>query len=249
MILIIVVSLLLLGCTQTVESDQNVPITDDIDSRIESDSNDFPSLDEADDGNSSGFRPLKVTDDEIEKEEASFFITSTGLGDGANLGGLIGADAHCKNLASAFGGSDKEWRAYLSSSDTDARDRIGSGPWHNVKGELIASDVNELHAKNNLDKLTVLNEHAMMVNGRGDTPNRHDILTGSDLNGTRFSKGDTTCSDWTSNDAGSARVGHHDRTGGGDYPESWNSAHGSRGCSQEDLQGTGGDGLFYCFSI
>lgn len=187
--------------------------------------------------------------DEVVQEEPSFFITSVGPGLGANLGGLNGADAYCTIMAESVGISG-EWRAYLSATDIDARDRIGTGPWYNVKGVMIASDVDNLHAKNNLNKETALDENGNVVNGRGDTPNRHDILTGSELDGRRFSvEEDTTCSDWTSSDEGSARVGHHDRVGGGDYPESWNSAHGSRGCSGENLQGTGGDGLLYCFGI
>jgi len=181
-------------------------------------------------------------------EDPSFFITSVGPGDGANLGGLEGADSHCNSLAEAAGIEGVEWKAYLSTTELDARDRIGSGPWYNVNGEVVATNVENLHSENSLNKETALDENGDVVNGRGDTPNRHDILTGSQLDGTRFSGDeDTTCSDWTSNSEGSARVGHHDRIGGGDYPESWNSAHGSRGCSQENLQGTGGDGLFYCF--
>lgn len=185
----------------------------------------------------------------------TFFITSAGPGDGANLGGLAGADAHCQMLAESVGAGDRTWRAYLSTTAVDgqpaenARDRIGSGPWHNADGVLVAGSLEELHGENNLTKETVLTESGEMVNGRGDDPNRHDILTGSDLDGTLFEgDGDTTCSNWTGNGEGSARVGHHDRTGGGDNPTSWNSAHGSRGCSQEDLRGTGGDGLFYCFA-
>jgi hypothetical protein len=181
-------------------------------------------------------------------ESMSFFLTSAGPGDGANLGGLAGADAHCERLAASVGAGGRTWRAYLStSSGVDARDRIGDGPWYNARGVEIASGVENLHGENNLTKQTQLNERGEVVNGRGDNPNRHDILTGSDLDGTAT---DATCSDWTSNGSdGSARVGHHDRTGGGDNPTSWNSAHGSRGCSQSDLQGTGGDGLFYCFAI
>jgi len=187
----------------------------------------------------------------------SFFITSAGPGSGADLGGLDGGDGHCQSLAEAVGAGDRSWRAYLSVSEYDsgvpshARDRIGAGPWHNAKGVMIASDIDHLHGDdNNLNKQTALNEHGEMVNGRGDTPNRHDILTGSQLDGTAFSGDtDTTCGNWTSGGEGSAQVGHHDREGGGDNPSSWNSAHGSRGCSQSDLQGTGGDGLFYCFAV
>jgi hypothetical protein len=177
----------------------------------------------------------------------TFFITSAGPGSGANLGGLEGADTHCQQLAEAAGAGDKTWRAYLSSSDTDARDRIGSGPWHNAKGELIAEDVASLHDDPNISKETGLTETGEMVNGRGDSPNRHDILTGSNADGTAS---DMTCEDWTSDGDGSAIVGHHDRIGlRDDAPsKSWNSSHPSRGCSQEGLQGTGGDGLFYCFA-
>jgi hypothetical protein len=186
----------------------------------------------------------------------SFFITSVGSGNGADLGGLEGADAHCQNLAEGVGAGDRTWRAYLSASASDpdepvhARDRIGDGPWYNTDGVLIATDVDDLHSEdNNLNKQTALNENGDAVNGRGDTPNVHDILTGSQLDGTAFSGDtDTTCGNWTSSAEGSAQVGHHDRQGGGDNPSSWNSAHGSRGCSQSDLQGTGGNGLFYCFA-
>ena len=183
----------------------------------------------------------------------SFFITSAGPGDGANLGGLDGADRHCTMLAEDAGSSGKTWRAYLSTdgaTGTNARDRIGSGPWFNADGVQIAGSVDELHYSNAaLTKQTQLNENGEITNGRGDDPNRHDILTGSQLDGTRFTDGeDHTCSNWTSNGDGSAQVGHHDRTGGGAVPSSWNSAHGSRGCGQADLQGTGGNGYFYCFA-
>ncbi|MEE8079103.1 MAG: hypothetical protein V3T18_08910 [Pseudomonadales bacterium] len=181
--------------------------------------------------------------------ELSFFITSSGPGDGANLGGLAGADAHCQRLASTAGAGSRTWHAYLSTSGegaTDARDRIGTGPWVNTEGVTVAEDLAQLHGENNLTKQTVLSEKGLIVNGRGDSPNRHDILTGSALDGTSSGQ---SCDDWTSNGEGSAQVGHHDRTGGGANPTSWNSAHGSRGCSQSNLQGTGGDGLFYCFTI
>jgi len=182
---------------------------------------------------------------------ASFFLTSNGVGDGANLGGLEGADQHCADLAASVGAGDKNWRAYLSTTGeggVNARDRIGSGPWYNVRGELVAKDVDELHSEhNNLNKLTVVDEQGRKVNGRGDDPNRHDVLTGSQLDGTALNNdSDTTCSNWTANGEGSALVGHFDREGGGQNPTSWNSAHGSRGCSQTDLQGSGGDGLVYC---
>lgn len=187
----------------------------------------------------------------------SFFITSAGSGDGANLGGLEGADAHCQSLAAAAGAEDLEWHAYLSTITANgqaavhARDRIGSGPWYNVEGVMIAQNVADLHSDNaNLTKETILTEQGNMVNGRGDTPNMHDILTGSNMDGTAFTgDGYTNCDNWASNGEGSARVGHHDRTGGGQNPTSWNSAHSSRGCGQEDLQGTGGNGFFYCFGI
>lgn len=176
----------------------------------------------------------------------SFFLTSQNPGQGADLGGLEGADAYCTSLAEAAGLTGQTWRAYLSSSTVDARDRIGSGPWYNVDGVQVAEDVDALHSEDSgVNKDTALNELGEVVNGRGDDPNRHDILTGSDLEGRL--EGDA-CADWTSGDEGSAMVGHHDRTGGGDNPTSWNSAHPSRGCSLADLQGTGGDGLFYCFA-
>ena len=183
-----------------------------------------------------------------------FFITSVGSGDGANLGGLAGADAHCQKLASAAGAGGRTWRAYLSGTENgkpvNAKDRIGSGPWANAKGVVIAQNVAELHGENKLTKETQLTEKGEVVNGRGDTPNRHDILTGSQLDGTAFADGqDHTCANWTSNSAGSAQVGHHDRQGGGANPTSWNNAHASKGCSQENLRGTGGDALFYCFAV
>jgi predicted methyltransferase len=188
----------------------------------------------------------------------SFFLTSKGPGDGANLGGLAGADAHCQMLAESAGAGGKKWRAYLSTNGADgetavnARDRIGTGPWSNAKGVQVASDVADLHSEvNKLGKENSISENGDVINGRGDTPNRHDILTGSGLDGAAISDGqDHSCRDWTYGGSdGSAQVGHHDRTGGGANPTSWNSAHGSRGCSQSDLQGSGGDGLFYCFAI
>jgi hypothetical protein len=186
----------------------------------------------------------------------SFFVTSRGIGNGANLGGLRGADQHCQSLAYALGFGDITWRAYLSALAADgqpavnARDRIGSGPWYNHRGDLIARDVTDLHSENaNLTKESILTEQGRQSNGRGDTPNQHDILTGSNLDGTVYTAGGTTaCGNWTSNGAGSARLGHHDRQGGGENPTSWNSAHDSRGCSQEDLVATGGNGYFYCFA-
>jgi hypothetical protein len=184
----------------------------------------------------------------------SFFLTSKGPGDGANLGGLAGADAHCQALAESVGAGGKTWRAYLSTggeSAVNARDRIGSGPWAAANGVQVAADVDDLHSDNNkLSKENSIGENGDPINGRGDSPNRHDILTGSNLDGTAFSDGeDHTCRNWTySGSEGSAQVGHHDRDGGGANPTSWNNAHGSRGCSQSDLQGTGGDGLYYCFA-
>ncbi len=186
----------------------------------------------------------------------SFFITSTGPGNGANLGGLAGADKHCQTLASAVGAGDRTWRAYLSTTGdgktaVNARDRIGKGPWYNAKGMMAAQNVADLHSdKNKLSKEVSLSEKGEMINGRGDTPNRHDILTGSQADGSALT-GDaatTTCGNWTSSSDGSAQVGHHDRQGGGANPTSWNAAHMSKGCSQANLQATGGDGLFYCFA-
>jgi hypothetical protein len=178
----------------------------------------------------------------------SFFVTSQGPGDGANLGGLAGADAHCQSLAQAAGAAGKTWRAYLSTSDTNARDRIGTGPWHNAKGDKIGDDVASLHSdQNGITKQTALDEKGNVVNGRGDQPNRHDILTGSLPDGTAAPQ---TCDNWTNAGEGNAMVGHHDRMGLDDSPpaKSWNSSHPSRGCGQEALRGTGGDGLFYCFA-
>jgi len=194
---------------------------------------------------------------EAEMGPMTFFITSAGPGDGANLGGLEGADAHCETLASAVGAGGMGWMAYLSTIDEDggagvhARDRIGMGPWHNQAGALIANDVDELHSEAaNLTKESILTEMGEMVNGRGDDPNMHDILTGSNMDGTAYTGEEyDNCGNWMSNaEDGSAAVGHHDRIGGGQNPTSWNSAHASRGCSQENLQGTGGNGFFYCFA-
>lgn len=187
----------------------------------------------------------------------SFFLTSTGKGDGANLGGLEGADAHCAALAKAAGSTGTNWKAYLSTTapggdaGVNARDRIGKGPWQNAKGEVIAKGVDDLHSdKNNLTKATAVTEKGEGVMGRGDATNMHDILTGSDPDG-RYSTagGDTTCGNWTKNGDGSAIVGHHDRIGLKDtrHMKSWNSSHGSAGCSQDALKKTGGNGYFYCF--
>ena len=194
--------------------------------------------------------PLAVAQD----HPMGFFITSVGLGQGGNLGGLEGADAHCNKLAEAAGSTGRTWRAYLSTQEAgkrgvSARSRIGPGPWYNAKGELIASDLDQLHLNPNIVLRTALDENGNRVKGRGDAPNEHDILTGSMEDGTAYFPTDTedhTCGNWTSSGEGSAQVGHHDRHGGGNT--SWNSAHGSRGCSQENLISTGGAGLLYCFA-
>ena len=191
----------------------------------------------------------------------SFFVTSVGIGNGANLGGLAGADNYCQTLAQASGAGAKTWRAYLSTQPADgkpgvnARERIGKGPWQNAKGAVVAKDVAELHGANNLTKQTSLSEKGDVINGRGDTPNRHDVLTGSQPDGTAFAAGDDhTCKNWTSSTQGTAAVGHSDRIGlrDDDSSKSWNSSHQSRGpdggCSQADLKSTGGDGLLYCFA-
>ncbi|MBT5030668.1 MAG: hypothetical protein HOM55_00055 [Proteobacteria bacterium] len=197
--------------------------------------------------------PFLLTPGAMAQDNAmSFFITSAGSGDGANLGGIEGADAHCQGLAEAAGAGGT-WAAYLSTTGDNggnARDRIGSGPWYNANGVLIANDVDDLHSDNvQTSKENSLNESGAVVNGRGDEPNMHDIMTGSMMDGMASAAGgDSTCANYTGNGEGSVLVGHHDRQGGGDNPSSWNSAHGSRGCSQEDLQGTGGNGLFYCFA-
>lgn len=190
--------------------------------------------------------------------DLSFFITSAGPGNGAALGGLEGADTHCATLAEAAGVRGKTWHAYLSQQAiagkpaVNARDRIGAGPWKNAKGVVVATSVDDLHSDSNkLSKENSLTETGAVVNGRGDTPNTHDILTGSTLDGrVQAGDGDSTCSNWTSNAAtGSALLGHHDRQGGGANPTSWNSAHASRGCGQDNLRATGGAGLFYCFAV
>ena len=188
-----------------------------------------------------------------------FFVTSENPGKGGDLGGLSGADAHCQKLAAAVGAGNRTWRAYLSTPASNgkpavnARDRIGAGPWHNAKGELIAKNIADLHGdverdRNNLWKGSALNEKGEVVNGRGDTPNRHDILTGSDSTGRAIqSPEDNSCSAWTSSATNrAAMVGHHDRNGGGNT--SWNSVHKTRGCGMEQLKPTGGDGLMYCFA-
>jgi hypothetical protein len=182
-----------------------------------------------------------------------FFITSVGLGKGGDLGGLEGADAHCQKLAEAAGAGNRTWRAYLSTEEEgkrgiSARSRIGIGPWYNARNELIAHDLDDLHISPNIFKRTALDEHGRPVKGRYDKPNEHDILTGTQEDGTAYfpDDADHTCSNWTSSGEGSAQVGHHDRHGGGNT--SWNSTHPSRGCGQEALQQTGGAGLFYCFA-
>jgi len=192
----------------------------------------------------------------------TFFTSSVGGGNGADLGGLAGADRHCQSLAQAAGAGGRTWHAYLSTQATDgqpavnARDRIGHGPWQNAKGVVIAKDVAELHGANNLTKQTALTENGTIVNGRGDKPNTHDILTGSQMDGTAFPPGkDMTCGNWTKSGVGSAMVGHADRQGLRDdvASKSWNSSHPSRGlgggCSQADLISTGGAGLLYCFAV
>jgi hypothetical protein len=188
----------------------------------------------------------------------SFFVTSVGKGDGANLGGLDGADAHCAALAKAAGSAATNWKAYLSTTGAggdagvNARDRIGKGPWTNSKGQVVATNVDDLHSdKANLTKATILTEKGEGVTGRGDAVNMHDILTGSDPSGNYSTAGgDTTCGNWTKNAEGSAIVGHHDRVGLKDsrHMKSWNSSHGSRGCSMDLLKASGGAGFFYCFA-
>ena len=196
---------------------------------------------------------------QAQQANMTFFITSEGPGKGGDLGGLSGADAHCTKLAAAAGSTGKTWRAYLSTQGADAtnaKDRIGKGPWQNAKGVVVATSVADLHSPNNkLSKENSLSEKGATINGRGDTPNRHDILTGSQADGTAFAAGeDRTCGNWTSSTTGAAMVGHHDRVGLNDSPPmlSWNASHPSRGpgggCAQSDLRGTGGDGLFYCFA-
>ena len=191
--------------------------------------------------------------------DMTFFITSAGPGRGADLGGVEGADRHCQSLAAAAGAGGRTWRAYLSTQGSaindpkvvHARDRIGAGPWHNAKGVRVASSVADLHSAANINKETALDERGRPVNDRAMKPNKHDILTGSRPDGTAYAAGyDYTCGNWTKSGEGSAMVGHHDRAGPVDHPwaVSWNSSHQSRGCSQDNLRGTGGDGLIYCFA-
>jgi len=196
---------------------------------------------------------------QAQQANLTFFVTSVGTGKGADLGGLAGADQHCQQLATSVGAGAKTWHAYLSTQGNgavNARDRIGKGPWVNAKGVTIAKDIAELHGANNMTKQTVLTEKGGINNGRGDTPNRHDILTGAQPDGTAFAGGeDRTCKNYTSSTQGAVMLGHADRQGLGDddASKSWNSSHPSRGpdggCSQADLRSTGGDGLFYCFAI
>jgi hypothetical protein len=201
------------------------------------------------------------TGSRAQQAEMSFFVTSVGPGKGADLGGLAGADRHCQQLAQAAGAGNHTWHAYLSTQAANgqpavnARDRIGKGPWRNSKGVVIAADVDQLHGSSNLTKQSALTEKGEVVNGRGDTPNRHDALTGTQPDGRAFPPGDdNTCRNWTSSTQGAAMVGHIDRQGlrDDDASHSWNSSHLSRGpdggCSQADLRSTGGDGLFYCFA-
>ena len=208
------------------------------------------------------FASLAAAPAQAQSANTTFFVTSTGPGKGADLGGIDGADKQCATLATAAGATAKTWRAYLSTQAADgkpavnARERIGKGPWQNSKGVVIAKDVADLHsASNNLSKQTALSEKGEVINGRGDTPNRHDALTGSQPDGTAFAAGeDRTCKNWTSSTQGAAMLGHIDRIGlrDDDASKSWNSSHPSRGpdggCSQADLKSTGGDGLLYCFA-
>ena len=195
---------------------------------------------------------------QAQQNAMTFFVSSVGVGKGADLGGLAGADRHCQALAQAVGAGGKTWHAYLSTQGdgaVNAKDRIGHGPWQNAKGVAIAKDVAELHGTNNVAKETSLDEKGAVINGYGDKPNRHDILTGSQPDGTAFPPGqDRTCGNWTSSTTGATMLGHSDRRGPSDdaYLKSWNSSHPSRGadggCSQADLKSTGGDGLLYCFA-
>jgi hypothetical protein len=194
----------------------------------------------------------------LQAQQMSFFITSANPGKGADLGGLVGADAYCQSLAQAVGAGSRTWHAYLSAvaaagqPAVNARDRIGRGPWHNAKGVLIAASVDELHKNPNITKQTALTEKGDPINGYGDTPNNHDILTGSQPDGTPFAVDrDTTCGNWTKSAEGSAILGHHDRKGPTetDAMHSWNSSHPSRGCDLAALRSTGGAGLLYCFAV
>jgi hypothetical protein len=201
---------------------------------------------------------LGSVDAQAQASDMTFFVTSVGSGKGADFGGLAGADKHCQALAAAAGAGSRTWHAYLSAAPSqgspaiNARDRIGNGPWKNVKGTVIARNVDELHGTNNLNKQTALSEKGETINGRGDTPNKHDILTGSQADGTAYKDSDEhTCGNWTKSGEGVAQLGHHDRIGlKDDEPSrSWNSSHPSRGCSDEALRTTGSAGLLYCFAI
>src|SRR5216683_306110 len=195
---------------------------------------------------------------QAQQNTMSFFVTSVGSGKGGDLGGLAGADAHCQALATAAGAGSKTWRAYLSSNTppggqaTNARDRIGNGPWQNAKGAVVAKDVNDLHGGNpNINKETLLDEKGERIKVRGDTPNQHDMLTGSTLEGRAFPANlNLTCNNWSSSTFGTAMLGHGDREGIADtvYQHSWVSSHMSRDCTQPGLVATGGNGLFYCFA-
>lgn len=194
----------------------------------------------------------------LQQDKMTFFVTSVNPGHGANFGGLAGADAHCQALATAVGAGKHTWHAYLSTTENgvpaiNARDRIGSGPWQNARGVVIANDVSQLHGDNNLTKQTALTEKGAVVNGRGDTPNMHDILTGSQPSGIGIAGAgvDTNCGNWTKDGAGAAMVGHSDRMGLDDSvpAKSWNSSHQSKGCSMDALKSTGGAGLLYCFAV
>ena len=181
-----------------------------------------------------------------ETPSMTFFLASVGSGEGADIGGLAGADAHCQMLADGADAGDRMWRAYLSTQGpnaVNARDRIGAGPWHNAQGVLVGEDVDEMHGMGHrFNAMRMLDEQGRMIPGSGFAPNRHDVLTGSQADGTAFPAGDDmTCGNWSSSSTGKARIGHHDRA-------AWNSAHDSRGCSQEQLRASGGDGLFYCFA-
>jgi hypothetical protein len=188
----------------------------------------------------------------------TFFVTSVGSGKGGDLGGIAGADAHCQALAQAAGAGNKTWRAYLSSNTpanggpaTNARDRVGNGPWQNAKGVVVAKDINDLHANPNINKATLLDEKGEPIKVRGDTPNMHDMLTGSTMEGRAYPGNlNLTCNNWSSSNFGSAMLGHGDREGIADtiYQHSWNAAHMSRDCTQPGLVATGGNGLFYCFA-
>lgn len=188
---------------------------------------------------------------QAQQKDMTFFITSAGPGKGADFGGLKGADAHCQSLAKSAGAGNRQWRAYLSTNEINARDRIGKGPWKNAKGEVIAKDLDDLHKNPRIDKQHGLDEKGQPVNGRGDSPNRHDILTGSTPEGRAITDKDMTCGNWTKSGEGSAMVGHHDRVGlrDDDASKSWNSSHPSRGCGQDALRSSGGDGLLYCFAV